>query len=58
VFGVWGKNHPVMWGLDIVNFTGWVVWPHAAPWISAAAGFWTKASNWRPTIGAAVGRGE
>src|SRR5674476_171943 len=22
--GVWGNNHPVMWGLDIVSFIWWV----------------------------------
>jgi len=27
--GVWGNNHPVMWGLDIVNFIWWVGVAHA-----------------------------
>ena len=33
--GVWGNNHPVMWGLDIVNFIWWVGVAHAGTLISA-----------------------
>ena len=47
--GVWGNNHPVMWGLDIVNFIWWVVVAHAGTLISALL-FLTK-QHWRTTIG-------
>ncbi|HUC85917.1 MAG TPA: hypothetical protein VL970_12045, partial [Candidatus Acidoferrales bacterium] len=33
--GVWGNNHPVMWGWDIVNFVWWVGVAHAGTLISA-----------------------
>ena len=35
--GVWGNNHPVMWGLDIVNFIWWVGVVHAG-WQGLLAG--------------------
>ena len=47
--GVWGNNHPVMWGLDIVNFIWWVGVAHAGTLISALL-FLTK-QYWRTTIG-------
>ena len=47
--GVWGNNHPVMWGLDIVNFIWWVGVAHAGTLISALL-FLTK-QHWRTTIG-------
>ena len=33
--GVWGVNHPVMWGWDIVNFVWWIGLGHAGTLISA-----------------------
>jgi molybdopterin-containing oxidoreductase family membrane subunit len=33
--GVWGNNHPVMWGWDIVNFVWWIGLAHAGTLISA-----------------------
>jgi molybdopterin-containing oxidoreductase family membrane subunit len=27
--GIWGINHPVMWGFDIVNFVWWIGIGHA-----------------------------
>ena len=33
--GVWGNNHPVMWGWDIVNFVWWIGIGHAGTLISA-----------------------
>jgi molybdopterin-containing oxidoreductase family membrane subunit len=47
--GVWGNNHPVMWGLDIVNFIWWVGVAHAGTLISAML-FLTR-QHWRTTIG-------
>jgi len=47
--GVWGNNHPVMWGLDIVSFIWWVGVAHAGTLISALL-FLTK-QHWRTTIG-------
>ncbi len=47
--GVWGNNHPVMWGLDIVNFIWWVGVAHAGTLISALL-FLTR-QHWRTTIG-------
>ena len=50
--GVWGNNHPVMWGLDIVNFIWWVGVAHAGTLISALL-FLTR-QHWRTTIGRAA----
>ena len=47
--GVWGNNHPVMWGLDIVSFIWWVGVAHAGTLISALL-FLTR-QHWRTTIG-------
>lgn len=47
--GVWGNNHPVMWGWDIVNFIWWVGVAHAGTLISAML-FLTR-QHWRTTIG-------
>jgi Ni/Fe-hydrogenase subunit HybB-like protein len=33
--GVWGNNHPVMWGWDITNFVWWIGIGHAGTLISA-----------------------
>ena len=33
--GVWGNNHPVMWGWDIINFVWWIGIGHAGTLISA-----------------------
>ena len=45
--GVWGNNHPVMWGLDIVSFIWWVGVAHAGTLISALL-FLTR-QHWRTT---------
>ncbi len=50
--GVWGNNHPVMWGLDIVSFIWWVGVAHAGTLISALL-FLTR-QHWRTTIGRAA----
>jgi Ni/Fe-hydrogenase subunit HybB-like protein len=50
--GVWGNNHPAMWGLDIVSFIWWVGVAHAGTLISALL-FLTR-QNWRTTIGRAA----
>ena len=47
--GVWGNNHPVMWGWDIVNFIWWVGVAHAGTLISSML-FLTR-QHWRTTIG-------
>ena len=47
--GVWGNNHPVMWGWDIINFVWWVGVAHAGTLISAML-FLTR-QHWRTTIG-------
>jgi molybdopterin-containing oxidoreductase family membrane subunit len=33
--GIWGINHPVMWGFDIINFVWWIGIGHAGTLISA-----------------------
>jgi molybdopterin-containing oxidoreductase family membrane subunit len=33
--GVWGNNHPVAWGWDIINFVWWIGIGHAGTLISA-----------------------
>lgn len=33
--GLWGNNHPVMWGWDIINFVWWIGIGHAGTLISA-----------------------
>src|SRR4051794_15375993 len=33
--GIWGINHPVMWGFAIVNFVWWIGIGHAGTLISA-----------------------
>ena len=50
--GVWGNNHPVMWGWDIVNFIWWVGVAHAGTLISAML-FLTR-QHWRTAIGRAA----
>ena len=47
--GVWGNNHPNMWGWDIVNFIWWVGVAHAGTLISSML-FLTR-QHWRTTIG-------
>ena len=50
--GVWGNNHPDMWGWDIVNFIWWIGIAHAGTLISAML-FLTR-QHWRTTIGRAA----
>ncbi|HEY5296910.1 MAG TPA: NrfD/PsrC family molybdoenzyme membrane anchor subunit [Verrucomicrobiae bacterium] len=50
--GVWGNNHPVMWGWDIINFVWWVGVAHAGTLISAML-FLTR-QHWRTAIGRAA----
>jgi hypothetical protein len=33
--GIWGNNHPVMWGYPIINFVWWIGIGHAGTLISA-----------------------
>ena len=33
--GIWGINHPVGWGIDIINFVWWIGIGHAGTLISA-----------------------
>src|ERR1051325_2945712 len=33
--GIWGINHPVGWGMDIINFVWWIGIGHAGTLISA-----------------------
>ena len=35
VLGIWGINHPVGWGFDIINFVWWIGIGHAGTLISA-----------------------
>jgi molybdopterin-containing oxidoreductase family membrane subunit len=50
--GVWGNDHPVMWGWDIVNFVWWVGIAHAGTLISAM--LFLMRQRWRTTIGRAA----
>ncbi len=46
--GVWGNNHPVMWGFPIVNFVFWVGIGHAGTLISAILFLFRQ--RWRTAI--------
>lgn len=46
--GVWGNNHPVMWGFPIVNFVFWVGIGHAGTLISAILFLFRQ--KWRTAI--------
>ncbi len=46
--GVWGMNHPVAWGWDIVNFVFWIGIGHAGTLISAIL-FLTR-QKWRTGV--------
>ncbi len=46
--GVWGNNHPVMWGWPIVNFVFWVGIGHAGTLISAILFLFRQ--KWRTSI--------
>ncbi len=46
--GVWGMNHPVAWGWDIVNFVFWIGIGHAGTLISAIL-FLTR-QKWRTSV--------
>ncbi|HRQ87292.1 MAG TPA: polysulfide reductase NrfD [Bacteroidia bacterium] len=46
--GVWGMNHPIAWGWDIVNFVFWIGIGHAGTLISAIL-FLTR-QKWRTSV--------
>ncbi|MCZ6735481.1 MAG: hydrogenase, partial [Planctomycetota bacterium] len=46
--GVWGNQHPVMWGFPIVNFVFWVGIGHAGTLISAILHLFRQ--RWRTGI--------
>ncbi|MDA7915825.1 polysulfide reductase NrfD [Verrucomicrobia bacterium] len=46
--GVWGLNHPVMWGWAIVNFVWWIGIGHAGTLISAI--LFLLRQKWRTSI--------
>ena len=46
--GVWGNNHPVMWGWDIVNFVWWIGIGHAGTLISAV--LFLLRQRWRTAV--------
>jgi Ni/Fe-hydrogenase subunit HybB-like protein len=46
--GIWGINHPVMWGFDIVNFVWWIGIGHAGTLISAI--LLLLRQDWRTSI--------
>ena len=46
--GVWGNNHPVMWGWDIINFVWWIGIGHAGTLISAI--LFLLRQRWRTAI--------
>ncbi|MBL9154882.1 MAG: polysulfide reductase NrfD [Verrucomicrobiales bacterium] len=46
--GIWGMNHPVAWGWDIVNFVFWIGIGHAGTLISAIL-FLTR-QKWRTSV--------
>jgi molybdopterin-containing oxidoreductase family membrane subunit len=50
--GVWGNNHPVMWGFPIVNFVFWVGIGHAGTLISAILFLFRQ--HWRTSINRAA----
>ena len=50
--GVWGLNHPVMWGWAIVNFVWWIGIGHAGTLISAI--LFLLRQRWRTSINRAA----
>jgi len=46
--GVWGNNHPVMWGWDVVNFVWWIGLGHAGTLISAI--LFLLRQRWRTAV--------
>jgi Ni/Fe-hydrogenase subunit HybB-like protein len=50
--GVWGNNHPVMWGWDIINFVWWIGIGHAGTLISAI--LFLLRQRWRTSINRAA----
>jgi molybdopterin-containing oxidoreductase family membrane subunit len=46
--GVWGNNHPVMWGWDIINFVWWIGIGHAGTLISAI--LFLLRQRWRAAV--------
>lgn len=50
--GIWGPNHPVMWGWAIVNFVWWIGIGHAGTLISAI--LFLLRQRWRTSINRAA----
>ncbi len=50
--GVWGLNHPVMWGWAIINFVWWIGIGHAGTLISAI--LFLLRQKWRTSINRAA----
>ncbi len=50
--GVWGLNHPIMWGWAIVNFVWWIGIGHAGTLISAI--LFLLRQKWRTSINRAA----
>ena len=50
--GVWGVNHPVMWGWAIINFVWWIGIGHAGTLISAI--LYLLGQRWRTSINRAA----
>jgi molybdopterin-containing oxidoreductase family membrane subunit len=46
--GVWGNNHPVMWGWDVINFVWWIGIGHAGTLISAI--LYLLRQRWRTAV--------
>ena len=50
--GVWGNNHPVAWGWDIINFVWWIGIGHAGTLISAI--LFLLRQRWRTAVNRAA----
>lgn len=50
--GVWGNQHPTMWGWDIVNFVWWIGIGHAGTLISAI--LYLLRQKWRTAVNRAA----
>ncbi len=50
--GVWGNNHPVMWGWPIINFVWWIGIGHAGTLISAI--LFLLRQRWRTAVNRAA----
>ncbi len=46
--GLWGNNHPTMWGWDIINFVWWIGIGHAGTLISAI--LFLLRQKWRTAV--------